>query len=376
MNFKLIKKDKDSKARYGALTTLHGDVETPAFIPVGTQATVKTLSNQDLVDSGVSIILCNAYHLYLRPGEGVIKSAGGLHNFCGWKGPILTDSGGFQVFSLATLMKVNDRGVEFSSHLDGSKHFLTPEDVIRLQLSFKSDIMMPLDECIQYPCSKDKVMDSLKLTTKWAKRSKEAYKLFTNGYSLNTSQLLFGIIQGSTYLDLREKATTQLTDIGFDGYAIGGVSVGESADLIYEIVGHTTKYIPEDKPRYLMGVGRPQDIIEAVSMGVDMFDCVVPTRNGRSGTAFIPEGKLVLRNTGYSSDFNPIDKNCGCYTCKNYSRAYIRHLFNTDEILGLSLVSLHNIHFYAKLMDNIRKAIREDRFGEFKKEFLTNYNRF
>ncbi|MBL7068728.1 MAG: tRNA guanosine(34) transglycosylase Tgt [Candidatus Omnitrophica bacterium] len=367
MSFKLIKKDKDTKARCGVLSTAHGDTKTPVFMPVGTQATVKTLSNEDLLRSGTDIILCNAYHLYLRPGEEIIKKAGGLHQFCGWKGPILTDSGGFQIFSLATLMKASDKGVGFSSHLDGSKHFLTPEDVIRLQRSFGSDIMMPLDECVHYPCSKERAADSLRLTTKWAQRSKKEH-------GLNARQLLFGIIQGSTYPDLRREGIEKLLEIGFDGYAIGGVSVGEPADLIYEIVDNATEYMPEDKPRYLMGVGTPADIFEAVSMGIDMFDCVIPTRNGRSGTAFTEEGKLVLRNREFSSDFEPIDRECKCYTCANHYRAYIRHLFNTDEILGLKLVSLHNIHFYAKLMDNIRTAIKTGRFKTFKEKFLKNYN--
>ncbi|NQT06886.1 MAG: tRNA guanosine(34) transglycosylase Tgt [Candidatus Omnitrophica bacterium] len=364
MSFVLIKKDPKTKARLGMLSTAHGDIETPTFMPVGTQATVKTLSNQDLIDSGIQVILSNTYHLYLRPGEDIIKRAGGLHKFCGWDKPILTDSGGFQVFSLATLMKVSDKGVGFSSHLDGSKHFLTPEDVIRLQSSLGSDIMMPLDECVEYPCTKDRAAEALKLTTGWAKRSKDAVK---------SKQLLFGIIQGSTYMDLRKEAAERIREIGFDGYAIGGVSVGECEELIYEIVDNTTNYMPADKPRYLMGVGTPPDFLEAVSMGVDMFDCVVPTRNARSGTAFTKEGKLPLRNRGFCDDFKPIDPECGCYTCKSHNRAYIRHLFNTDEILGLRLVSLHNIYFYAKLIQVSREAIRENRFSEFKKEFLQKY---
>ncbi len=374
MSFGLIRKDGDTKARCGALQTAHGEIETPAFMPVGTQATVKTLSNGELANSGISIILANTYHLYLRPGEDSIKGSGGLHNFCGWKGPILTDSGGFQVFSLAQLMKVDEEGVGFSSHLDGSKHFLTPEDVIRLQSSFKSDIMMPLDECVHYPCSKDKVKASVEISTKWAQRSKKEYRLQATGRKPQARQLLFGIIQGSTYLDLRKEAVERLAEIGFDGYAIGGVSVGEPTDLIYEIVNFTTDYMPEERPRYLMGVGTPPDILEAVSMGVDMFDCVVPTRNGRSGTAFTKNGKSVLRNRKYSHDFNSIEEDCDCFACRNHSRAYIRHLFNTDEILGLRLVSLHNINFYAKLMGNIRTAIKANRFAEFKKKFLKNYN--
>lgn len=375
MSFKLIVKDKETKARCGLLHTAHGDVETPTFMPVGTQATVKALSNRDLLDAGIKMILSNTYHLYLRPGEDIIKRAGGLHEFCGWDGPILTDSGGFQVFSLATLMKVTEKGVGFSSHLDGSKHFLTPEDVIDLQCSFKSDIMMPLDECVQYPCLEDRAKNSLDLTMNWAERSKREFdKVTTSPSHQTTRQLLFGIVQGSTYLDLRREAVERLLEIGFDGYAIGGVSVGEPEELIYQITDSTTFFMPKEKPRYLMGVGTPPDVIKAVSMGIDMFDCVVPTRNGRSGTAFTATGRIILRNTAYSGDFSPIDKDCSCYACKNHTRAYIRHLFNTDEILGLSLVSLHNIHFYAKLMDNIRNAIKSNQFKGFKEEFLRRYN--
>ncbi len=368
MSYKITKECRDTEARCGILKTAHGDVRTPVFMPVGTQATVKTLSNQDLIDSSAQMMLCNAYHLYLRPGEEIIKKAGGLHKFASWQRPILTDSGGFQVFSLAKLMKVTEEGVKFSSHLDGSKHFLSPEDVIRIETILGSDIMMPLDECAEYPCPKKKAKDSLDLTTKWAKRSRIAHR------SAESNQMLFGIVQGSTYLDLRTEAAKRLIEIGFDGYAVGGVSVGEPKELIYEIVEHTTKSLPKDKPRYLMGVGTPIDIIEAVSRGIDMFDCVMPTRNGRSGTAFTRGGKLVLRNAGYSEDFRPIDEGCTCFTCKTHTRSYIRHLYNTDEILGLKLVSLHNIHFYATLMRNIRDAIDQDRFKEFKRDFLTQYN--
>jgi len=368
MNFRILKKDTETKARVGTLHTAHGNVETPAFMPVGTQASVKTLSNQDLKTSGIDIILANAYHLYLRPGEEIIKKAGGLHKFCGWEGPVLTDSGGFQLFSLATLMKLEDKGVRFSSHLDGSRHFLTPEDVIRLQASFGSDIMMPLDECVDYPSSEKKAKDAVGLTALWAGRSIAARKRFAR-----PGQLLFGIIQGSTYPALREEAARGIVDMGFDGYAIGGVSVGEPPELVYEIIERTARRIPEDKPRYVMGVGTPPDILEAVGSGADMFDCVVPTRNGRSGTAFTPDGKVPLRNSRFSTEFEPIDKECDCYTCRTHSRAYIRHLYNTDEILGLRLVSLHNIRFYAKLMGNIRAAIERNNFVEFKKGFLKRY---
>jgi len=365
MSFKLIK--KDGKARLGRLTTPHGVIETPVFMPVGTQATVKALSNQDLIDCKTQIILSNAYHLYLRPGTDLIKNSGGLHKFMGWAGPILTDSGGFQIFSLAALMKVREEGVEFKSHIDGSKHFLGPEDVVRLQFILGSDIIMPLDECVHYPASKDKVSESVKITTNWAERSKKEFNKKKAG------QLLFGIVQGSTHLDLREKSAGEITALDLDGYALGGVSVGEPKELIYKVTDFTAGLLPEDRPRYLMGVGVIPDIFEAVSSGIDMFDCVVPTRNARTGTAFSREGKMNLRNAVFSKQLIPIDSRCSCYACKNHTRAYIRHLINTEEILGLRLISLHNIHFYAKLMGNIRKAIKEGSFMKFKKEFLKGY---
>jgi len=380
--FKLIHKDKNSKARLGKLATAHGGIDTPCFMPVGTQGTVKTLSPEELKDSGASIILSNAYHLFLRPGMEIIRKAGGLHNFISWPGPILTDSGGYQIFSLALLRKVNDRGVEFQSHIDGMKHFFTPEDIVQIQKDFGSDIIMPLDECVHYPCGKDHATLAMKRTIDWARRSKEhmAYgisHMADDNKRLATSdkQLLFGIVQGATYEDLRKSCSEQLTEIGFDGYAIGGVSVGEPKNLSYNIVNFSLGFLPQDKPHYLMGVGVPEDIINGVELGIDMFDCVVPTRYGRNGSAFTSEGKLTIRNSPYIEDFSPLDKKCGCYTCKNFSRAYLRHLFNTDEILGLRLVSLHNIHFYLELMRNIREAIRQDRFIEFKKEFLSNYKK-
>jgi len=363
--FNLIHQDKNSKARLGKLVTAHGEIDTPCFIPVGTQGTVKTLSCQELEESGAQIMLSNAYHLFLRPGREVIKKAGGLHKFISWRKPILTDSGGYQIFSLALLRKVNDRGVEFQSHIDGLKHFLTPEDVIDIQKDFGSDIMMPLDECVHYPCAQDHAEIAMKRTIDWAKRSKTVIS--------ENRQLLFGIVQGATYEDLRKECAHQLTDMDFDGFAIGGVSVGEPKNLRYNIVNFVADLLPKDYPRYLMGVGLPQDIIEAVESGVDMFDCVVPTRYGRNGTAFTSEGKLTIRNSPYIEDFRPLDKGCSCYTCNNFTRAYLRHLFNSGEILGLRLVSLHNVHFYLELMHKIREAIRLDGFREFKKEFLRNY---
>lgn len=371
--FQLIHRDKNTKARLGRLRTGRGEVDTPVFMPVGTQGTVKTLSNDDLRSSNTEIILGNAYHLYLRPGLDVIKKAGGLHKFMGWNGPILTDSGGYQIFSLATLRKLSDDGVEFSSHIDGSKHFLTPEKVIEIQDALGSDIMMMLDECVHYPASRDYVEQSLALTTKWAKRSKEYFK-GSRAKGEGPGQLLFGIVQGSTYLDLRKKAVEDLLAIGFDGYAIGGVSVGEPQGLIYEVADYTASLLPEDKARYLMGVGTPPDMLEVIAAGIDMFDCVVPTRNGRNGQAFTWDGYLQLRNSEYKEDFRPIDASCECFTCRTHTRAYIRHLFNTEELLGLRLVSLHNIHFYVKLIKLSRNAIREDRFDNFKDEFLKKYN--
>ncbi|MFH1355483.1 MAG: tRNA guanosine(34) transglycosylase Tgt [Candidatus Omnitrophota bacterium] len=363
--FKLIKKDKESKARLGKLMTAHGEIETPCFMPVGTQGTVKTLSPLELNQSGAQIMLSNAYHLFLRPGTKVIKKAGGLHKFISWDKPILTDSGGYQIFSLALLRKVNNQGVEFQSHIDGFKHFLTPEDVVKIQIDLGSDIMMQLDECVHYPCAKDQAEIAMKRTIDWAKRSKAAF--------MQNSQLLFAIVQGATYEDLRRDCARELVDIDFPGYAIGGVSVGEPKNLRYNAVELVANLLPAEKPRYLMGVGLPEDIIETVGSGVDMFDCVVPTRYGRNGTAFTSAGKLTIRNSPFIEDFSVLDPECNCYTCKNFTRSYLRHLFNTGEILGLRLVALHNVHFYLNLMRRVRESIRENKFLEFKKAFLSKY---
>ena len=383
--FTLIHKDESSKARLGKLATAHGEINTPIFMPVGTQGTVKAISNNELLECGAEIILGNAYHLNLRPGLDIIKKAGDLHKFMGWNRPILTDSGGYQVFSLAKLRKLSEDGVEFSSHIDGSKHFITPEKAIEIQEVLGSDIMMTFDECVHYPVARDYVGRSLELTTKWAKRAKDYFVSGLSGSRVNglnpqtrkpaNPQLLFGIVQGSTYLDLRKRAVEQLLEIGFDGYAIGGVSVGEGEELIHEISSYTASLLPENKARYLMGLGTPPDILKAVSNGIDMFDCVVPTRNGRNGQAFTWSGELQLRNSSYRKDFTPIDENCACMACRNYTRAYIRHLFNVEEILGLRLVSLHNIHFYVKLLEKSRQAIKEDRFENFKEEFVNNYKK-
>lgn len=373
--FKLIHKDKSSKARIGVLKTAHGEINTPVYMPVGTQGTVKAISTRELEDCSAEIILGNAYHLYLRPGLDIIKKAGGLHKFSGWNRPILTDSGGYQIFSLATLRKLSDEGAEFSSHIDGSKHFITPEKAIDIQQVLGSDIMMILDECVHYPAARDYVEQSLALTTRWAKRAREYFKSKGDEGLVTKGQLLFGIVQGSTYLDLRKKAVEDLIEIGFDGYAIGGVSVGEPEHLIQEIAAYTAPLLPEDKARYLMGVGTPPDIINAIASGIDMFDCVIPTRNGRNGQAFTWDGDVQLRNAEYKEDFRPIDETCECFACRNHTRAYIRHLFNTQEILGLRLVSLHNLHFYVKLIQLSREAIKEDRFAEFKDMFIKRYNK-
>ncbi|MBN1354190.1 MAG: tRNA guanosine(34) transglycosylase Tgt [Candidatus Omnitrophica bacterium] len=371
MSFKLIYKNKNTKERAGVLKTAHGDVLTPCFVPVGTLATIKTLSSEEVKACGAAMIMTNAYHLYLRPGRDILEKSKGLHNFMSWDGPIMTDSGGYQIFSLAALKKIKNGGVEFTSHIDGSKHFLTAEDIIEFQSILGSDIMMPLDECLHYPASRSDAEDSLRTTFDWAKRSKAAK--MKNGRQ-SAHQLLFGIIQGSTYRDLRKCAAEEIVGVGFDGYAIGGVAVGEPQDLMHEITEHTADLLPEDKIRYLMGVGTPLDMLGAISEGIDLFDCVVPTRNGRNGQAFTWDGELQLRNAPFKYDFRPIDERCDCHACSNYTRAYIRHLFNTEEILGLRLVSLHNIYFYVKLIEISRKAIIENRFQKFREEFEGRYN--
>ncbi|MFH1995702.1 MAG: tRNA guanosine(34) transglycosylase Tgt [Candidatus Omnitrophota bacterium] len=381
--FTLIHKDATTKARIGKIRTPHGELNTPIFMPVATQASIKTLSKEDVESCGVEGILSNAYHLYLRPGIDLIRQAGGLHRFMSWDRPILTDSGGYQVFSLAKLRKVKEEGVEFQSHIDGSRHFLTPESVVDIQDGLGSDIVMPLDECVHYPATRGYAEESLKVTMDWARRSKTHFAKMQNARRQSPvasrqsvdapERMLFGIVQGSTFLDLRKQAAEELMEIGYDGYAVGGVSVGEPSSLIREIAEHTADVLPETKPRYLMGVGTPRDLIDAISIGIDMFDCVVPTRNGRNGQAFTWQGELQLRNAAYKADFRPIDEACECGVCRNHTRGYIRHLFNTQEILGLRLVSLHNIYFYVKLMETARLAIAEDRFLSFRDSFKNSY---
>jgi queuine tRNA-ribosyltransferase len=360
-------KAKDSKARAGFFETDHGTVETPIFMPVGTQGTVKAV-NQNYLEKDIQaqIVLSNTYHLYLRPGTEVLEKAGGLHKFMNWKKPILTDSGGYQVFSLTELRKLKPDGVEFRSHLDGSKHFFTPEKVIGIERSIGSDIMMVLDECTPYPCDYDYAVKSTKLTSDWAALNKEAFCKTNPLYG--HKQFLFGIIQGSVYKDLREKSALELNKLDFDGYAIGGLAVGEPTEMMYDLIDFTTDFMKEDRPRYLMGVGRPENILEAIERGVDMFDCVMPTRNARNSYLFTSKGILAMRNAQYKDDFSEIDERCECYTCRNYSRAYLRHLFIAGEILALELASIHNLHFYLDLVREARKMIIDGNFREWKNE--------
>lgn len=337
----------------GRLVTAHGVVETPAFMPVGTQGSVKTLSPRDLEESGCQIILANTYHLYLRPGVEVIRALGGLHRFMGWKGPILTDSGGYQVFSLGALRRITEEGVHFQSHLDGSSHLLTPEKVIEIQEELGSDVAMVLDECIAYPSSREYVSASTERTVRWAERSLKARK--------RDELALFGIIQGGMYQDLRQECVREMLSLPFGGFAVGGLGVGEGEATLHNIGEFTAGLLPEDRPRYLMGVGRPEDLIFAVRSGYDLFDCVLPTRNARRGTLFTSKGKISIKRTEFSRDPGPADEGCDCYCCRHFSRAYLRHLYLSGEILAAYLLTLHNIHFYHRLMEGCRRAIREDR---------------
>ena len=364
--FTLEKKSSQCKARTGTIETNHGVIKTPVFMPVGTRATVKAMNNDELKSIGSQIILSNTYHLYLKPGQEIIRKADGLHKFMNWDKPILTDSGGFQVFSLSKTRKITEEGVQFRSHIDGSKHFISPEKSMEIQNDLGSDIMMAFDECVPYPASYEYTEDSMKRTLRWLKRCKDYHK--------NTDkQNLFGIIQGGMYKDLREYSAKNTIDFDLPGYAIGGLSVGEPRDLMIDLLDFTTDFMPENKPRYLMGVGTPDYLFEAVEHGDDMCDCVLPTRIARNGTALTSKGKLVVKNAKYKDDFSPLDENCDCYACKNHTRAYIRHLLNVDEILGARLLSIHNLRFLIKLMENIRKSIEEDRYLEFKDEFYRNY---
>ena len=330
-------------------------------MPVGTQATVKAVTPDNLVDLGAEIILANTYHLFLRPGHELIRDLGGLHRFMNWDRPILTDSGGFQIFSLRELAKITEEGAGFKSHLDGSSLFLSPEDAVAVQEALGSDIMMCLDTCIPYPADRKETLVATELTSRWARRSRAAQK--------ETGQLLFGIVQGGMYPDLRALAVEQLLEIGFDGYALGGLSVGESRELMLEITGHTAELLPQDYPIYLMGVGTPEDLVESVYRGVDMFDCVMPTRNARNGMLFTSRGRVVIKNSQYSKDPRPPDENCGCYTCRNYSRAYLRHLYMSREILAYHLNTIHNLYYFIRLMGSMREAIENDTFLQFRNNF-------
>lgn len=369
LNFTIEAKDSNSKARAGYFETDHGKVETPIFMPVGTQGTVKAV-NQNYLEQDIKaqIVLSNAYHLYLRPGTEILENAGGLHKFMNWEKPILTDSGGYQVFSLSDLRKLKPDGVEFSSHLDGSKHFFTPQKVMEIQRSIGSDIMMVLDECTPYPCEYEYAVNSTKLTGDWAVLNKEAFEKTKPLYGYE--QYLFGIIQGSIYKDLRDRSANDLVNLDFDGYAIGGLAVGEPIKEMYELTDFTTDFMPKNKPRYLMGVGRPENLLESIERGIDMFDCVMPTRNARHAILFTWNGVISVRNSTYKNDFAKVDEDCNCYTCTNYSRAYLRHLFVAGEILALELASIHNLHFYLELMKTARGKIKEGIFVDWKSEIV------
>lgn len=372
--FRLIKKDKNCQARAGVIKTPHGEVNTPVFMPVGTQAAVKTLSSEDLNQIGAELILGNTYHLYLRPGHQLIEKAGGLHQFMSWEKPILTDSGGFQVFSLNSLTKTTEEGVRFQSHLDGSYHLFTPEKVIEIQKSLGADIIMTLDQPVSYPCSFEQAKRANDLTNLWAERCQTFFEKIVSENPSKHQQALFGIIQGSTYPDLRRKSAKYLVDLNFSGYAIGGLSLGEPKVTTQEMIEISISYLPEDKPRYLMGVGTPEDMIESVYRGVDMFDCVLPTRNARNGSLFTRLGKMIIKNSEYADDFSPVDSECGCSTCKNYTRAYLRHLFHTGEITALRLATIHSLYFYTDLMRKMREAILSDNFLEWREKFLKDYH--
>ena len=365
--FEVLHVDKQTGARLGRLHTPHGDIDTPVYMPVGTQATVKAMTPRDVEETGASIILSNTYHLYLRPGDELVARRGGLHEFNAWRKPILTDSGGFQAFSLSKLNKMKADGFEFRSHIDGSKHMFTPEKVISIQRNLNSDIMMPLDVCLGFGASYDEAQKAVKKTTEWARRCREAYPAGSAG------NLLFGIVQGCTYPDLREASARQLMDIGFEGYAIGGLAVGEPKNLMMRALRALDPVLPQEKPRYLMGVGTPLDILHAIEQGVDMFDCVLPTRNARNGTLYTSEGKINIKRQQYAEDDSPLDPKCNCYACRTFSKAYLRHLFVSQELLAFRLNSLHNLTYFLNMVKGARKAILEGRYAEFKAEYEAKY---
>ncbi len=362
--FSLLNSDKNARA--GEIITAHGNIETPIFMPVGTLATVKAMHLRDVLEIGAQIILANTYHLMLRPGENIIKKFGGVRRFMSWQKPLLTDSGGFQIMSLSKLTKLSDTGVEFKSHIDGTKYFLTPEKSTEIQKILDATISMQLDECVSYPIEKRKAFKSMELSLNWAKRSRDAFS-FRDGYGQ------FGIVQGSVFSEFREISALELKNIDFDGFAIGGLAVGEPQSIMFETIINTVKHLPFDKPRYLMGVGKPDDILGAIKRGVDMFDCVLPTRSGRNGQAFTSFGPINIKNSRFIQDEKPIDLNCLCHTCKTFSRAYLNHLFKCKEILGASLLTQHNLHFYLNLVKKARNSIIENNFEQFEREFLTQY---
>lgn len=364
-SYELLHEDKNSGARYGVIHTPHGDVYTPMFMPVGTLATVKYISPEELYEIGSQVILSNTYHCWLRPGEDVVANAGTLHTFMNYKRPMLTDSGGFQVFSLSKNRKITEEGVKFKNHLDGSPLFLSPEKSIEIQNKLGADIIMSFDECPPYPVTHEYMKKSIERTLRWAKRGQEAHK--------NEKQALFGICQGGEFEDLRKYSTEQTVAMDFDGYSIGGTALGEPKDVMHKMIEYTIKYLPKDKPRYLMGVGTPEDLLEGVARGVDMFDCVLPTRIARHGAIMTSKGKINIRDKKYEYDLSPLDPDCDCPTCRNYTKSYLRHLYKCEEGLGKRLLSLHNLRFLLKLSEDMRKAIQEDRFLEFKKEFMDKY---
>lgn len=366
VKYELIKNNKDDEnVRLGLLHTNHGSFETPMFMPVGTLANVKTLMPEELKACGSAVVLSNTYHLWLRPGEDVVAKAGGLNKFMNYDGPTLTDSGGFQVFSLAKPKDISEDGVKFKSHIDGRELFLTPEKSIEIQNKLDSDIAMSFDECAPYPATREYIENSMKRTIRWAKRGKAVFN--------NQNQSLFGIVQGGEFEDLRRESAIKTVEIGFDGYSIGGTSVGEPKDVMYNMISYATKHLPKDKPRYLMGVGDPIDILEGVSRGIDMFDCVLPTRLARHGNCFTKTGKINIKNAKYKEDFSPIEEDCDCYTCKNFTKAYVRHLIISGEVNGGRLLSIHNIRFLIRLTENIRNAIKNNEFNEFKENFIKTY---
>jgi queuine tRNA-ribosyltransferase len=372
--FELLATDRHSKARRGRLTTAHGEIDTPAFMPVGTQGSVKGVSPRELRKLHAQIVLGNTYHLFVRPGVDVIKCFGGLHNFMNWNGPILTDSGGYQIFSLARLRKITEEGVEFQNHIDGARAFISPEIAMEIQMLLGSDITMALDECVPYPCEYDYAAQSAEMTTRWAKRCRERNR--RNGETAKrgfADSMLFGIVQGATFEDLRKESAQAIVDLDFDGYAIGGVSVGEPEEEMMRAVEWTEPVLPVNKPRYTMGLGTPPQLLELIARGMDMFDCVLPTRLARNGTAFTATGTVNLKNAEFILDKNPIEKNCVCDACREFSRGYIRHLIKAEEILGLRLITLHNLHFYLNLMNQARAEIEKGTFDQFRKAFVAQY---